>query len=161
LECVEKIIWPFALTEFDALNTSVHRYWTPRHIITAAATTWVWFFGFLDNSQQIYRNSFAWFSLARTHNVLETATSSLIEYGAAAITTTAGDIVVVIAASSRHRSSRHARFRTRHARPLRKHKRRRLCRNSPDSLKFATRMRCARAQTRVASIPANTFIKQA
>jgi hypothetical protein len=105
LECVEKIVWPFALTEFDALNASVSRYRTStRHITTAATaaaatTTWVWFFGFLDDSGQIYRNGFAWSSVARTQNVLETATSSLTEYGAAAVNATIGGIVVVIESS--------------------------------------------------------------
>jgi hypothetical protein len=150
LERLEKIVWPFALTKFNALNSSVYRYCTPsRHIAAATTTTWVWFFGFLDDSRQIYGNGFAWFSLAGTHSVLETATSSLTEYGAAITATTGG--IIVIAASSRHRISHHARFRTRHARPLRRHNRSRFSRNSPDSPKFAMRIR-------VASIPC---IKQA
>jgi hypothetical protein len=106
LECVEKIVWPFALTKFDAL-ASVGRYRTSaRHITTAATatataatTTWVCFFGFLDDSGQIYRNGFAWSSVARTQNVLETASSSLIEYGAAAVKDIIGGIVVVIESS--------------------------------------------------------------
>lgn len=106
MECVEKIVWPFGLTKFDALNASVGQYRvSTRHIATpataAAATTWVWFFGLLDDSGQIYRNGFAWFSVARTQNVLETPTSSLIECGAAPINAPIGGIVVVIE-SSRH-----------------------------------------------------------
>jgi hypothetical protein len=102
LECIEKIVWPLPLTKFDKLNASVHRYRTPgRHSITAAVTTttWVRFFRFLNNSQQIYRNGFTWFSLARPQNILETATSSLVEYGVAAVTTTTSSIVIVVASS--------------------------------------------------------------
>jgi hypothetical protein len=111
LECVEKIVWPSTLTKFDALSASVGRYRTSARNITiataaAAATTtttitWVWFFGFLDDSGQIYWNGFAWFSVARTQSVLETATSSLIKYGATAVNANIGGIVVVIE-SSRH-----------------------------------------------------------
>jgi hypothetical protein len=137
LECVEKIVWPFSLAKFDTLNASIHWHRTPgRHITTAVTTsTWIWFFGFLDDSQQIYGNGFAWFSLAGTHNVFETATSSLIECGAATITSITSSVVVVVIASN-HRSSRQACFRTCHARPFRRHKRRCLSRNSPDGPKF-------------------------
>jgi hypothetical protein len=106
LECVEKIVWPSALTKFDTLNASVGRHRTStRHITTTATatttttTTWVCFFGFLDDSGQIYRNGFAWFSVARTQDVLETATSSLIDYGAAAVNATIGGIIIVIESS--------------------------------------------------------------
>jgi hypothetical protein len=104
LKCVEKIVWPSTLTKFDTLNASVGRCRTSaRNITTAttaapATTTWVWFFGFLDNSGQIYRNGFAWFSVARTQNVIETATSSLIEY-ATTVNATIGGIAVVIESS--------------------------------------------------------------
>jgi hypothetical protein len=95
LECVQKIVWPFTLTKFDALNASLT---STRHI-TTGATTWIWFFGFLDDSGQIYRNGFAWSSVARTQNILETATPSLIEYVTRAIKATISAIVFVIACS--------------------------------------------------------------
>lgn len=103
MEHVQEIVWPFSLTKFDALNASVGWYRTPTCHITSTATTtttaWVWFFGLLDDPGQIYRNGFAWFSVARTQNVLKTATFSLIEYGAAAVNVTIGSIVVVIESS--------------------------------------------------------------
>jgi len=103
LKCVKKIVGPFALTKFDALNPPVGRSCTStRHITTAVTTTtttWVCFFGFLDDSGQIYRYGFARFSVARTRNVLETTTSSLIEYGVGAVNATIGGIVVVVESS--------------------------------------------------------------
>jgi hypothetical protein len=110
LEWVEKIVWPSTLTKVDdALDASVGRYRTStRHITTAASatatsttTTWVCFFGFLDDSGQIYRNGFAWSSVARTQNALETTTSSLVEYRAVDVKATIGGIVVVIENSRR------------------------------------------------------------
>jgi len=98
MKCVEKIVWPFGLTKFDAVASAGRYRTSTRHITTATtSTTRDCFFGFLDDSGQIY--GFAWSSVARTQNVLETATSSLIEYGAAAVNATIVGIVVVIEGS--------------------------------------------------------------
>jgi len=115
LECIEKIVWPSTLTKSDPLNASVARYRTSvRNITTATAAaavattiTWVWFFGFLDDSGQIYSNGFAWLSVVRTQNVLETATSLLIKYGATAVNAAIGGIVVVIESSRQARVRGH------------------------------------------------------